>query len=436
VLILGAERTGRAVYRFLRPRSSLVRVADRAPAARALFRAELGAECLPDDDAQRLLEGVEVVVTSPGVPRDHAVLRAAGAQNLPVWSEIELASRFLSCPILAITGTNGKSTTTTVLGAMCQASGQATFVGGNLGTPLIDAVYAERMPDVAVVEVSSFQLEWIDSFHPQVAVALNLTPDHLDRYASMAEYADAKAALVRTLEGGDHAVLNREDDWSWDLRETTDAHVISFGRDAVEYGAYIDGSSIVFWGREPRPVRYSLAQAKLQGAHNEENLMAAVAAASAYGLPAGAIQRGIDTAEPLPHRLALVRQVGGVRWYDDSKATNVGATDKAVRSFAADVILLLGGYDKGGRFADLEPALRGRVRHVIAFGKAGPEIAAQLGNMVSLSTSDTLATAVTAAAGQARSGDTVLLAPGCASFDEFRDYNERGERFAALVRSL
>src|SRR5262245_33415379 len=256
VLVLGAERTGRAVYRFLRQRSASIVVADRSPATRESFAAANGVECLPDDDTDALLRGVDLVVTSPGVPRHHPVLQKAFRRGTPVYSEIELAGRYLACPILAVTGTNGKSTTTTLLGAMCREAGYHTFVGGNLGTPLIEAASAETMPEVAVVEVSSFQLEWIHTSHPRLAVVLNLTPDHLDRYASLAEYGEAKASLVEALQPGDFAVLNRDDEWVWTLRERTDAHVISFGRDAVEFGGYIEDEpgyaasrqrSLVFW---------------------------------------------------------------------------------------------------------------------------------------------------------------------------------------------
>lgn len=436
MLVLGAERTGRAVYRFLRPRAASVRVADRSAAARDAFRTEFGVACLPDGDPEGLLRGVDLVVTSPGVPRTHPLLQLAVRRAVPVYSEIELASRHLQCPIAAVTGTNGKSTTTTLLGAMFREAGLRVFVGGNLGTPLIEAAAGEAMPEVAVAEVSSFQLEWIHSFHPRLAVFLNLTPDHLDRYDSMADYAEAKAGLLAGLERDDFAVLNRDDPWVWSLREQTDGRVISFGRDPVEWGAYVDGREVVFWGQRPRPVRFSLEKTRLEGAFNEENILAAVTAAGVYGLPSEAIQRAIDTVAPLPHRLALVREVGGVRWYDDSKATNIGAVEKSLASFAAGVVLLLGGYDKGAHFADLEPALRGRVRQVVAFGKAAPAVAAQLGERVPLAQAESLAAAVAAAAAAARPGDVVLLAPGCASFDEFRDYNDRGDRFRALVEAL
>jgi UDP-N-acetylmuramoylalanine--D-glutamate ligase len=436
VLVLGAERTGRAVYGFLESRSASVRVADRSAAARDRFRADFGAVCLGDEDAEALLRDTDLVVVSPGVPRTHAVLQQAGRRGVPVFSEIELAARHLTCPIAAVTGTNGKSTTTTLLGAMFREAGRRVFVGGNLGTPLIEAAGAAAMPEVAVVEVSSFQLEWIDAFRPCLAVVLNLTPDHLDRYPTLAEYAEAKAALVTGLGRDDCAVLNRDDPWVWSLRDQTDGRVISFGRDPVEWGSYLDGREVVFWGPKARPVRFSLERTKLEGAFNDENILAAVTAAAVHGLPPDAIQRAIDTVEPLPHRLARVRELAGVRWFEDSKATNVGAAEKSLQSFPDNVILLLGGRDKGGAFRDLEPALRRHARHVVAFGEAAGTLSDQLEDIVPLSRASSLADAVAIAATLARPGDVVLLAPACASFDEFRDYGERGDRFRALVEAL
>ncbi|MEO8605936.1 MAG: UDP-N-acetylmuramoyl-L-alanine--D-glutamate ligase, partial [bacterium] len=373
------------------------------------------------------------VVPSPGVPHDHPLLTAAVARAVPVWSEIELASRYLSCPVLAITGTNGKSTTTTLLGAMLQASGQRTFVGGNLGTPLAEAALDPGLWDAAVAEVSSFQLEWVPSFKPRVGVLLNLTPDHQDRYPNAHDYGDAKANLLRHQDAGDVAVLNRDDPWAWEQRRHTRATVLSFGRDAVEFGTYLDGDDAVVWAAG-QPQRFDLRESPLVGAHNRENLLAAITAATAWGTPGEAIRTGLRTTSGLAHRLELVGERGGVRWYDDSKATNVGAVEKSIDSFPGGVVLLLGGYDKGGDFAALSSRL-GRVAQLIGFGKAGPSIAAQLAPAVVRLVPD-LAAAVRAAAEVARPGQVVLLAPGCASFDEFHDYAERGQRFRALVEAL
>lgn len=435
-LVIGAGTTGQSVARFLDARGGQVRIVDRS--AEALGRAHLPAaiEACAEGEPRRVLQDIQTVVPSPGVPRSHPLLRAARSRGLPIMSEIELASRLLTCPILAVTGTNGKSTTTVLLGAMLQAAGRRTFVGGNLGTPLIEACAAETEYEAAVVEVSSFQLEWIQTFRPQVAVLLNLTPDHLDRYASVEEYGRAKAAIFSNQLPGDVAVLNRDDPWVWKQRVAVRAGAISFGCDPVEFGTFLDGDAMIYWGPGPEPYRFSLAASPLQGAHNRENMMAAATAAAIWGVPPAAIQHALDHTPALPHRLQLVREHHGVRFFDDSKGTNVGAMEKSLTSFEHGVILLAGGYDKGSDFRPLAPLLRGRVKHVVFFGAAGPKIRAQVGDGVPHSLVPGLAAAVQDAAAHAQAGDAVLLSPGCASFDEFSDYAARGRRFRELVEAL
>jgi len=381
-LVIGAGKTGRSVAAFVTSRGGQVRMAERSVTAidNAVVPADVDMRI--DDEGEALLEGVDVVVPSPGVARAHAVLRRALARGIPILSEIELAANALSCPILAVTGTNGKSTTTVLLGAMLKEAGVRAFVGGNLGTPLIDACAADPQYDAAVVEVSSFQLEWVDAFRPRVAVLLNLTPDHLDRYAGMEDYGRAKAALLAAQRPDDVAVLNRDDPWVWEQRRNARAGAISFGRDPVEFGSFIDGDTLIYWGPEPAPRRFPLARTQLRGAHNRENMMAAVTAAAIWGVPDAAIQRALEQTGGLPHRLALVRERAGVRFFDDSKGTNVGAMEKSIASFDGDIILLAGGYDKGGEFRVLAPLLRERVKHVVAFGAAGPTIHAQLADTV------------------------------------------------------
>jgi UDP-N-acetylmuramoylalanine--D-glutamate ligase len=323
---------------------------------------------------------------------------------------------------------------------MLRQTGREVFVGGNLGTPLIEACCPRPKWDAVVVEVSSFQLEWTVAFRPDVAVLLNLTPDHLDRYASMEEYGDAKANLLRMQQPTDFAVLNRDDPWVWQQRDRTRATVVSFGTEPVEFGSFIDGEEIVCWGPRATPIRLSLQAAFLRGQHNRENILAAVTAASVFGAPAAAVQRAIDRTKGLPHRLEFVRERQGVRFYDDSKGTNTGAVAKSVASFEQGVILLLGGYDKGGDFASLVPALRGRVARVVTFGKAGgsirQQLARQLAGQIAIDEASDLADAVGVAGAAASAGDTVLLSPGCASFDEFENYAARGRRFRELVEAL
>jgi len=435
-LVIGAGKTGQSVAAFLARHGALVRLAERARDQLAAAVLPAGIDVRAGDDAADLLRGIDVVIPSPGVPRAHLLLQRAQAQCIPILSEIELAARFLTCPILAVSGTNGKSTTTTLLGAMLQEAGMRVFVGGNLGTPLIDACAAESEYQAVVVEVSSFQLEWVYSFRPRVAVLLNLTPDHLDRYADIAEYGRAKAAMLAVQQPDDIAVLNRDDPWVWEQRRNTRAAVLSFGRDPVEFGTFIDGDTLIYWGPEATPRRFPLARVVLQGAHNRENMMAATTAAAIWGVASVAIQRALDGTNALPHRLELVRERAGVRFFDDSKGTNVGAMEKSVASFDGGVILLAGGYDKGGDFRVLESLLRARVKHLLLFGAAGPKIHSQLRDAVPSSIAPDLGTAVREAAALAGPGDTVLLSPGCASFDEFTDYAARGRRFRELVEAL
>jgi UDP-N-acetylmuramoylalanine--D-glutamate ligase len=438
-VVIGAGKTGIAVTTFLARQGAHVTIADRSP--ERLQEAELPGDVERRDDADTaVLQNADVVVPSPGVARSHPLLRAAAERGIPIVSEIELASRSLAYPILAVTGTNGKSTTTVLLGEMLRQAGLEVFVGGNLGTPLIEACEGSRQWEAAVVEVSSFQLEWVVTFRPHVAVMLNLTPDHLDRYDSVEEYGEAKATLLRMQQATDFAVLNRDDPWIWRQRSRTRATVVSFGEEPVEFGSFIDGDAVVCWGPRSTPLRLSLANAFLRGRHNRENIMAAVTAASVFGIPSAAMQRAIDRTKGLPHRLELVRERNGVRFYDDSKGTNVGAVAKSVASFAAGVTLLLGGYDKGGNFASLAPELRGRVRRLVLFGAAADTIDEQLSGALAgeipIEKAATLADAVGFAAAGVEPGDSVVLSPGCASFDEFENYSARGRRFRELVEAL
>lgn len=440
-LVIGAGKTGVAVADFLSRRGGRVRLVDRSQAAFEGRKADEVVELRVGDADPQLLDDIDVVIPSPGIAQDHPLLRTALRRVLPIHSEIELASRFLSCPLLAITGTNGKSTTTTLLGAMLRAAGLRTFVGGNLGTPLIeacasDAGAADADYDAALVEVSSFQLEWVQTFRPRVAVLLNLTPDHLDRYASIEEYGRAKAAIYSSQLPGDTLVLNRDDPWVWAQRHEARSGAISFGQEAVEFGTYLDGYEIVFCGTEPPAQRFSLARCQLAGAHNRENMMAAVTAAAMWEVPPAAIQAGLDTCPGLPHRLELVRERAGVRFFDDSKGTNVGAMEKSVASFAQGVVLLAGGYDKGSDFSVLAPLFKKHVKHLVLFGAAAAKMETQLAGSVPLSRYPDLKSAVHAAVNHAASGDVVLLSPGCASFDEFTDYRARGRKFREIVEAL
>jgi len=437
VLVVGFRATGQAVARTLAARGATVRAADARPAAALGVdpAAWPGIELRLGESGPALLDGMDLVVPSPGVPRSAPPLAAAVARGVAIVSEIEVAFGLLACPVVAITGTNGKSTTTTLVGLALARAGRRVFTGGNLGTPLITAV--DEAPEIAVAEVSTFQLEWARAFRPWIGCCLNVTPDHLDRHASFAEYRALKARLFAAQRAGDFAVLNRDDPECWSFRPGLAARVVSFGNGEVDEGAFVEGAAVVL--RLPgRPEeRYGLSRTRLRGCHNVENVCAAVIVARLAGAPATAVQEAIDAIEPLPHRLTLVAERGGVRWFDDSKATNVGAAVKSLASFSGPVVLLAGGVDKGGDYAPLVRAAAGKVRLALVFGRAGEQIARALAaGGVAVEPAADLAAAVRAAARTARAGDTVLLAPACSSFDMFPDYRARGRAFRTAVEAL
>lgn len=437
VLVVGLGVTGRAVARFLGGAGARVRVAERRPdAALAEAAAALGAgPLLPDDDPARCLEGAALVVPSPGVPADAPVLRAAVARGIPVVGEIELAARHLAVPLLAVTGTNGKSTTTALLGEMLRAGGARPFVGGNLGTPLVAALAGDY--GAAVVEVSSFQLEWVARFRPRVAALLNLTEDHLDRYPDLDAYGAAKLRLFARQEAADVAVLNGADPWIRARAGAVRARRLWLGAAPAgePVAARADAAAIRLraGGEEER---YPLAGVRLLGAHNRENMAAAITAARAFGVPRAAVQAALEGFRGLEHRCELVRERGGVRWINDSKGTNPGAVLRSLEGLDGDVILLAGGLAKGGDYGVLAAPAGRVVKRALVFGAARDLLAGVLAPVTAVERVDSLAAAVARAAAVAVPGDTVLLSPACASFDAFRDYADRGRTFKALVEAL
>jgi UDP-N-acetylmuramoylalanine--D-glutamate ligase len=436
-LVIGLARTGRECARFLAQRGARVLVNDRRDEKDLKAEIESLAGVAVDyrlggEDAG-WLDGVDCVIPSPGVRPDNLLLERALARGIPVVGEVELASRFFAAPLAAITGTNGKSTTTTLIGEMIQASGKKVFLGGNLGAPFVGALAQDW--DWGVVEISSFQLEWIAEFRPRIAVLLNITEDHLDRYRKFADYCAAKERIFEAQTSADVAILNRDDPLVWEMRQRAHARVISFGLDAVPVGVFSTAGEIV-WRDGEREDRFSLRQAKLQGVHNLENMMAAVAAAKCAGIDNGYIQETLKNFSGLEHRLELVREKDGVRYFNDSKGTNVGAVEKSLASFTEPVILLAGGVDKGGDYAPLEAGIKQKVRRLVLFGEAKEIIAHALGALTETVIVDDIQAAVRDAAAHARAGDVVLLSPACSSFDQFRNYAERGKVFKNLVQQL
>jgi UDP-N-acetylmuramoylalanine--D-glutamate ligase len=388
------------------------------------------------DGAQLAAESADCVVVSPGVPLDHRLIEKARAAGTPVIGEIEVAGRYTKATIVGVTGTNGKSTTVSVIGEILKAAGEDAVVAGNIGTPVCD-VLRERDPRTLVLELSSFQLDTIDEFRVDVAVLLNVTPDHLDRYHhSFDEYAASKARILNHATEKTHYVFNREDRVANDLAARTPARGIPFSSArAVDRGAWFEDNAILRATGGTREKVLPRGEFAPIGVHNLENALASVAAASALGVPLDAIRRGLRGYQPLPHRMELVRVVGGVAYVNDSKATNVDATVKSLVSVDGPSIVILGGRDKEGDFSVLLPHLQG-VRRAVLIGEAAPVIRRALAGRVDMTDARDMEDAVRIAREGARSGDTVLLAPACASFDMFKNYQERGEVFRACVNRL
>jgi UDP-N-acetylmuramoylalanine--D-glutamate ligase len=434
VMVVGLGVSGRAAARFLAVRGAQLVLTDRRPDAptAGLPAAEIH---LGEGDPA-WLAGVSLLVVSPGVPRDSALVVEARRRGVPVIGELELASRFVAGPLVAITGTNGKSTVTTMVGEALKRAGMNVFVGGNLGVPLIEA--AGREFDALVVEVSSFQLETIETFHPRVAVHLNLTDDHFERYSGLEEYGRAKARIFENQDPGDFAILNRDDRNVFALAPGLRAQVVSFGCGVpppIGNAIWPEDGSLAFRVGERRG-RIDLSGFRLPGRHNLANAMAASAAALAIGAPPDAIGAALAEFRPLAHRIEFVREWHGVVFIDDSKATNVGAVVEALEAIKPPVILIAGGMDKGGDYTPLRKPLRERVKLAILIGAARDTMRRALDGAVEIAIEPGLAEAVRLAAQVACPGDTVMLSPACSSFDQFRNYAERGEVFKELVRAL
>ncbi len=430
VLVLGLGLSGRSAARHCAAAGARVVAADERPAAELGELRELAptvelALGAPFPDPA----GFDLVVPSPGVPPARYRERARR-----VWGDLELAYRALSVPIVAITGSNGKSTTTRLVEALLRAAGLRAEAAGNIGVAALDLV--GRPLDVAVLEVSSFQLETVEAFRPRVAVILNLTEDHIDRHGSFAAYVAAKARLLENQTEADTAVLSADDAGVARLASVARARVIQFSlRAPVPRGAWLDAGSVCLRDGGA-PLRISLEGLRLRGVHNLENVTAALAAVFALGADVAKAAGALPFFEGLPHRCEPVGERAGVSWIDDSKGTNVGAAVRSLESFRQPVVWIAGGKDKDLDFAPLVAAARGRVRAALLIGEAAPKLEAVLAGTVPTERVGTLEAAVARAARLARPGDVVLLSPACASFDQFRSYAHRGECFRAAVQAL
>ncbi|HWQ56144.1 MAG TPA: UDP-N-acetylmuramoyl-L-alanine--D-glutamate ligase [Bryobacteraceae bacterium] len=434
-LVVGLEKSGIASAELLVQHGAEVRATDLKPieempdAAAALmtlsvpFTRQSGA----------VFEWPELIVLSPGVPGDLAPLEAARARGVRVIGEIELAAPFLHGPVIGITGANGKTTVTAMTGHILRECGIPVQVGGNIGTPVTGMVAASREDQWNVLELSSFQLEAIETFRARIAVALNVTPDHLDRHHTFENYAAAKGRLFATQQPGDFAVLNAEDPTCVAYAATTPATPVWFSSARrVDKGAWLEDGNVWYDGELLIPA----AEIPIRGLHNVENTMAAAAAARLAGAEMEAIARAIRSFKAVEHRLEFVRTVSGVGFYNDSKATNVDATLKALAAFESGLWVILGGKDKGSDYTVLREPLAAKAKAVLLIGAAAGKIAGQLAGAVPLVECGTIEEAVRYGYASAVPGDTVLLAPACASFDQFRSYEHRGRVFKDLTAKL
>ena len=440
VLVVGLGKSGVASALFLKAHGARVTVSDTKTGDE--LRSEIpllldhGIAVETGGHGERTFRGQDLIVVSPGIPVDAPALVQARALGGSVIGEIELAARFLRGPIVAITGSNGKTTTTTLTGEIMTAGGFPALVGGNIGTPAIALAERATAESVIVLEVSSFQLETIHSFRPKIAVILNVTPDHLDRHRTFEAYVDAKARILENQQSADLAVLNADDPTCVAMAARTKAQVFWFSRQKeVQQGAWVlDGNILFRQGAQQREIMLT-SEIPLKGAHNLENVLAAVCAGALMGCAPEKIRQAVRDFKAVEHRLEYVATIRGVDYYNDSKATNVDATIKALESFPANIHLIVGGKDKGSDYTLLNDLLRQRVKRVYTIGAAAEKIESQIKG-VEVVHADTLENALRKANAVAEPGDVVLLAPACASFDQFKNYEQRGQVFKEIVRTL
>ena len=440
VLVVGLGKSGVASALFMKKQGARVTVSDTKSGDE--LRNEIpvlldnGITVETGGHGDRTFQGQDLIVVSPGVPVDAPPLVQARSLGENVIGEIELAAQFLPGPIVAITGSNGKTTTTTLTGEIMTASGFPALVGGNIGTPAISLAERAKPGTVIVLEISSFQLETIQSFRPKVAVVLNVTPDHLDRHRTFEIYAAAKTRIFENQQSEDCAVLNADDSTCVAMSKKTRAQIYWFSRqNEVERGAWVRDGKIVFRDGSGQREIMQVSEIPLKGAHNLENVLAAVCASVLMGCSAEKIRQAVHGFKAVEHRLEFVASIGGVDYYNDSKATNVDATIKALESFPSNIHLIVGGKDKGSDYTVLNDLLRQRVKRVYTIGAAAGKIESQIKG-AEVVHAETLENAIRQAHSSAQAGDVVLLAPACASFDQFKSYEHRGRVFKDAVQAM
>jgi len=444
VLVIGAARSGIASARFLMARGAVVALHDQKPIEKwsdeALKLKEIGVGLVPGEVPTWLLDQLELVVVSPGVPATIIPIRYAERAGAEVIGEVELASRYLKGRIVAITGSNGKTTTTSLIGELLRNGGLKVQVGGNIGRPLISMVEQSTDNGWTVVELSSFQLETIKSFHPEIATVLNVTPNHMDRYETFNDYAGAKHRIFMNQTANDTAILNADDPIVASWRSGLKARVLSFSvKSELSKGIFLRGNTLILRLDNTEQALLDVTEMKLRGTHNAENVAAALAAGIACGLDIDSMREAVKAFNPVEHRLEFVGEIQKIKFYNDSKATSVDATLKALEAFASDpgkVVLILGGRGKKAPYAPLAELVRSKVRSLILVGEDAETIASELGSLAPVERAGDMKDAVNRSFVAAKPGDTVLLAPACASFDMFDSFEHRGKVFKTEVSDL
>ncbi len=443
VLVIGAGKTGVAVSRVLYRLGAQVTVCDikREYLIRDTVQQlkQIPVEVVTCGYPEVTAENTQMIIMSPGVPLSIPPVVKAKQLDIPVWSEIELAYAMFDAPIVAVTGTNGKTTTTTLIGEIFKDAGCPAVVAGNIGVPLIGKVDKITSKHIVVLEVSSFQLECIHSFRPKVGIVINITPDHLDRHATMKEYREAKKAIFRNQGQDDYSVLNYDDELVKSMAEETNGEVIFFSlRHTLETGAYLSGNDIYFSYKGNKTFICSRDDLFIKGEHNVENVLSAVCAGMLMGVEHESIRHTLQTFKGVRHRLQFVDEINGVKYINDSKGTNPEASIKAIDSYSAPIVLIAGGKNKGSAFDKFAEVISRKVKEVVLLGEAAPEIAGALEAVGyhKFSRVNSLEEAVTRSSRIARAGDIVLLSPACASWDMFNNYEERGELFIDQVAAL
>jgi len=441
VLVVGLGRSGVAAATFLQEQGARVIVSDTKTEAQLQNEISVlldrGISIETGRHGERTFRDQDLIVVSPGVPSDQPQLQQARSLGIPVIGEVELACRFLKGKIIAITGSNGKTTTTTLAGEILAKSGKKTLVGGNIGTPVISLAGQSSADGFDVLEISSFQLETIQQFKPYISAILNITPDHLDRHRTFQAYVDAKARIFENQQPSDFGLLNADDPTCVGLKSKVKGALYWFSRkQRVENGASVVGDQIIFRANGQETPVLSLNDIQLKGAHNLENVLAAVCIGMIAGCGPQQVRKAVGEFHGVEHRLELAATIQGIAFYNDSKATNVDATIKALESFPGNIHLILGGKDKGSDYTVLNPLLRERTKRAYLIGAAAAKIGAQIQGTTPIVYSGTLERAIRQAFDSAVSGDVVLLAPACASFDQFENYEHRGRAFKELVGAL